>query len=94
MKKFGIFLGIVILIGLSIFGYIETKKYLVKNDVHTYLLKEKNIKEADIEVLDPFVANLDGDKNWLVYVKIKNDPKKYYYYKNSDTDRILLESAE
>lgn len=94
MKKFGIFLGIVILIGLSIFGYIETKKYLVKNDVHTYLLKEKNIKEADIEVLDPFVANLDGDKNWLVYVKIKNDSKKYYYYKNSDTDRILLESAE
>lgn len=94
MKKFGIFLGIVILIGLSIFGYIETKKYLVKNDVHTYLLKEKNIKEADIEALDPFVANLDGDKNWLVYVKIKNDSKKYYYYKNSDTDRILLESAE
>lgn len=94
MKKFVIFLGIVILIGLSIFGYIETKKYLVKNDVHTYLLKEKNIKEADIEVLDPFVANLDGDKNWLVYVKIKNDSKKYYYYKNSDTDRILLESAE
>ena len=94
MKKFGIFLGIVILIGLSIFGYIETKKYLVKNDVHTYLSKEKNIKEADIEVLDPFVANLDGDKNWLVYVKIKNDSKKYYYYKNSDTDRILLESAE
>lgn len=94
MKKFGIFLGIVILIGLSIFGYIETKKYLVKNDVHTYLLKGKNIKEADIEALDSFVANLDGDKNWLVYVKIKNDPKKYYYYKNSDTDRILLESAE
>lgn len=94
MKKFVIFLGIVILIGLSIFGYIETKKYLVKNDVHTYLLKEKNIKEADIEALDPFVANLDGDKNWLVYVKIKNDSKKYYYYKNSDTDRILLESAE
>ena len=40
MKKFGIFLGIVLLVGLSIFGYIETKKYLVKNDVHTYLLKE------------------------------------------------------
>ncbi|GEK31064.1 hypothetical protein KZO01_13730 [Kurthia zopfii] len=94
MKKLGIFIGAVVIIGLSVWGYVEFKKYSAKNAVQTYLIEEKNIEKSNIEELDPFIANLAGDKNWLVYVKLKNDSKKYYYYKDSDKDQVVLESAE
>ena len=40
-----------------------------------YLLNKRNINKDNIESIDPFMANLEGDKNWLVYVKLKGDKR-------------------
>lgn len=93
MKKYIIFIILILLIGIgSVVGYINYKQYYVKKAVEDYLIDEQNIDKKNIEKLDPFIANLKGDKNWLVYVKIKEDEKKYYYYRDSKTDKVLLES--
>ncbi|MCM3587260.1 hypothetical protein M3182_16090 [Mesobacillus maritimus] len=93
MKKKYMIIILILLIGIgSVVGYINYKQYSVKKAVEDYLLNEQNIDKEDIEELDPFIANLKGDKNWLVYVKIKEDDKKYYYYRDSKTDKVLLES--
>lgn len=77
---------------MSVFGYIQIKKYNAKSAVEHYLITEKNIKKSDIEELDPFTSHIAGDKNWLVFVKLKNDTTYYYYYKNTDTNKVVLES--
>jgi len=93
VKKKYMIIILILLIGIgSVVGYINYKQYSVKKAVEDYLLNEQNIDKEDIEELDPFIANLKGDKNWLVYVKIKEDDKKYYYYRDSKTDKVLLES--
>jgi len=95
MKKIIIIiLSLVIVIG-SVSVYINYKKYSSKVAVENYLMHEKNINKKTIEKLEPFIANLQGDKKWLVYVKLKGDDKKYYYYKdNKDNkdNKVVLES--
>lgn len=92
MKKYLIFI-LVVLIGIgSVVGYITYKQYSVRKAVENYLIDEQNTDKGNIEELDSFIANLSGDKNWLVYVKIKGDDKKYYYYKDRKAEKVLLES--
>lgn len=94
LKKFFIVLcSLLILVG-CIFGYSSFKKSYVKNEVLDFLINEKMIKKDDIEEIEPFIANLSGDQNFMVYVKLKNNPKKYYYYKNSKKGKVILESYE
>lgn len=90
MKKIGVILGIIlILIGIG-FGYVQYKKSTTENSVIEYLITEKNIPKDDIVSSEPFIANLEGDKNWMVSIKLKNDTKTYFYYKHNN--EIILES--
>ncbi|MGG0473745.1 hypothetical protein ABEY96_16305 [Priestia aryabhattai] len=92
MKKIIIIiLSLVIAIG-SVSVYINYKKYSSKVAVENYLMHEKNINKKTIEKLEPFIANLQGDKKWLVYVKLRGDDKKYYYYKDNKDNKVVLES--
>ncbi|MED3623152.1 hypothetical protein [Neobacillus thermocopriae] len=75
MKKIGtVILILLIFIGMG-FSYIQYKKSNVKKSVTKYLTT---------------VANLPGDKNWMVSIKLKNDDKTYYYYKSKN--KVILES--
>ncbi|MCR8929758.1 hypothetical protein NLI92_005269 [Priestia megaterium] len=97
MKKIIIIiLSLVIAIG-NVSVYINYKKYSSKVAVENYLMHEKNINKKNInkktiEKLEPFIANLQGDKKWLVYVKLRGDDKKYYYYKDNKDNKVVLES--
>lgn len=90
-KKLWISILIIVILVTSFFGFIQFKKMSVKNSVIEYLTTEKNISESDIVTSEPFIANLKGDKNYMVSIKLKNDDKTYYYYKNKD-DEIIMES--
>jgi hypothetical protein len=90
MKKIGTALLILfILIGIG-FSYIQYKKLNVEHSVIKYLTTEKNILKNDIISSKPFIANLQGDKNWMVSIKLKDDDKTYYYYKSKN--KVVLES--
>ncbi|ODG93391.1 MULTISPECIES: hypothetical protein [Bacillaceae] len=90
MKKIGKFVLIfIIFIGIG-FSYIQYKKSNVEKSVTKYLTTEKNISKNDIISSEPFIANLQGDKNWMVSIKLKNDDKTYYYYKSKN--KVILES--
>lgn len=87
--------GIVVMVLISIliaspFAYIHYKKTSVEKSVINYLTTEKNISKTDIISSEPFIANLQGDKNWMVSIKLKDDNKTYFYYKSKDI--IILES--
>lgn len=89
MKKIGLVLFILfIFIGIG-FSYVQFKKSNVEDSVLKYLTTEKNILKSDI-ISEPFIANLSGDRNWMVSVKLKEDDKTYYYYKNKN--EVILES--
>ncbi|SES37357.1 DUF3139 domain-containing protein [Psychrobacillus sp. OK032] len=90
MKKFGTVLLIFLIIVGIIFSYIQYKKSTVEESVINYLITEKNIPNDDIISSEPFIANLQGDKNWMVSVKLKDDEKTYFYYKNKG--EVVLES--
>ena len=47
---------------------------LLLNIVIEYLTVKEDISEESI-TSEPFIANLSGDKNWMVSVKIEDDPK-------------------
>ncbi|MDM5292334.1 hypothetical protein QUF81_03730 [Peribacillus simplex] len=81
---------ILIGIGFTGFGYIQYKKSNVEDSVIKYLTTEKNLSKKDITSSKPFIANLKGDKNWMVSIKLKNDNKTYFYYKSNN--KIILES--
>lgn len=92
MKKIIIMtLSLVIGIG-SVSGYINYKKYSSKIAVENYLTDEKHIDKKDVKKVEPFVANLQGDKKWLVYVRLNGDAKKYYYCKDSKNNKVVLGS--
>ncbi|MBM7717704.1 hypothetical protein JOC94_004735 [Bacillus thermophilus] len=92
LKKIGITLLILLVLSLGVFGYITYKKNEVKSAVEDYLIKEEQIKREDILTLEPFIANLSGDKKYLVFVQIKDDEKRYYYFKDTKKNKVLLES--
>ena len=92
MKKIVIII-LFLAVGIAGFsGYINHKKHSAKVAVENYLVNDKHISKDNIEKISPFMGNLQGDKNWLVYVKIKGDKKKYYYYKNTKNNKVILES--
>lgn len=95
MKKYKkyVIMFLVLVLGIcSVYSYVAYKKASTKNAVEEYLVNDKNIERDNIEEIEPFLANLEGDKNWLVYVKIKGDDKKYYYYKDRKKNKVILES--
>lgn len=92
MKKFLRIILVLAIVVAGIFGYVSYKKYSSKVAVENYLIHEKHIDKKDIEKLEPFIDNLQGDKKWMVYVKLKGDEKKYYYYKDTKKDKVVLES--
>ena len=90
MKKIGTIL-LVLFIFIAIgFSYIQYKKSDVEDKVIEYLTTEKNISKDDIISSEPFISNLKGNKNWMISIKLRNDDKTYYYYKNNH--KIVLES--
>lgn len=91
MKKLILILvSILAIIGIF-FGYYEYQKKSLENDVTEYLNQEKGISEKNIKSVNAFKSELPGDKGILVSVKIKNDKRTYFYYKN-DKGKIVLES--
>lgn len=89
-KKWFIALLVVVLIAVSITGYIQAKHYTTRKEVKEYLLTEKKIPEENIIDFESFMGNLSGDDNWLVYVKIKGDKGKYYYAYDRKNDKVKL----
>ena len=82
----------IIAIVIGITSYIQGKHYVTRNEVKDYLLEEKGIAETDIVELDSFIANLSGDRNWLIFVELKGDKGHYYYYYDRDKNKVFLES--
>jgi len=89
-KIISILVLIFIVIGIF-FSYYEYQKNSLENDVTKYLNEEKGISEKNIKSVSAFKSELPGNKGILVSVKIKNDKRIYYYYKN-DKGKIVLES--
>ncbi|WP_026683367.1 DUF3139 domain-containing protein [Heyndrickxia coagulans] len=89
-KKILIMIILIIIVVGSSFAFIYYKKSSTKNSVVEYLTTEKNIPKKNIIQSKPFIANLKGNKNYMVSVKLKNDNKTYYYYK--DNGKVILES--
>ncbi|MFG3612786.1 hypothetical protein [Rummeliibacillus stabekisii] len=92
LKYFLIFIISCVVIGGSIYGYMEYKKYVIKNDVESYLIETKKIDKKDITEITPFYTKETGDRFLLVYVTMKNDKKEYTYMRDSKTNKIKLES--
>ncbi|WP_099353168.1 hypothetical protein [Fredinandcohnia onubensis] len=90
MKKIlTIFLGLVVVI-IVVVGYIQYKFISTEKAVFEYLTVNKKHPEENITT-HPFIANLPGEKNWMVSVKIKEDSKTYYYFLNHQ-NKVVLES--
>lgn len=79
----------IILIGMVI-GYVQYKFVTVENGINDYLLHTEGLSEASFKT-EPFIANLSGNKNWMVAVKVEGDSKTYFYYVNKKR-QIVLES--
>ena len=90
MKKlFKYLFVLIILVGLPT-GYIQYKFMKVENAVTDYFLHTERLSEAAFKT-EPFIANLSGDKNWMVSVKVEGDSATYFYYVNN-SNQIVLES--
>ncbi|WP_404408044.1 hypothetical protein [Jeotgalibacillus malaysiensis] len=90
MKKAGVILLLLVLLSATGFGFMKAVQASVEKSVIEYLITEKNISEDEILVSEPFIANLPGEKNWMVGIRLKNDEKTYYYYRSNG--EVLLES--
>lgn len=84
-------LSALIIVILGIFGYVSYSQKKFENDVIEHVTTEKNISKDDIISNEFFIANLAGEKNYMISVKIKNDTNTYFYYKNKN-NKITLES--
>ena len=85
MKKILITLAV---IAIGITAYIQGKQYIAREEVKDYLEAEG----ADVAEVDSFIANLSGDKNWMVVVDLKGDKGHYYYYYDRANEKVVLES--
>jgi len=81
----------VIVIVAGVTAYIQGKQYVTRKEVKSYLIEE-GYGESDIVELDSFVANLSGDKNWMVVVELQKDAGHYYYYYDRAKEKVVLES--
>lgn len=91
LKKAGFFLIALAIIVTSVFGAYKYKMNTVESAVLEYLMTNENIPEDRILTAEGFIANLPGERNWMVAVKLKDDNKSYYYFKNK-SDKVILES--
>ena len=80
---------IIIIGGWSL--YIDSKKEQLEEMVYEHLVEDKQVPKNEIMSVTAFNANLPKDKNYLVSVKLMNDPNTYYYYRLSNGS-IALES--
>lgn len=85
MKKILITLAVV---AVGITAYIQGKQYIAREEVKDYLEAEG----AEVADVDSFIANLSGDKNWMVAVELKGDDGHYYYYYDRANEKVVLES--
>lgn len=85
--------AVLVCLGMSSFlwGYVEYRKWEVEQAVTEYL-GDKGIKKSKIVSLESFIANLRGDQNYMVAVKLKDDERTYYYYKDQESDDVVFES--
>ncbi|WP_409296776.1 hypothetical protein V1498_02680 [Peribacillus sp. SCS-26] len=91
MKKIMLLsIALVIVLAGGVWSYFAYKKNDAKDAVHDYLI-QKGADEREIKTIEPFIANLPGDRNVMVAVKLDKDEKTYYYFKDSD-DGVVLES--
>ncbi|WP_400246116.1 hypothetical protein AB3U99_05420 [Niallia sp. JL1B1071] len=90
MKKVYKLLTSLAVILCIVFAYVQYKFISTENAVEKYLIiTEKHTKDTIKK--DSFIANLPGNKNWMVSVKIKGDSKTYFYFLNRN-DKVVLES--
>jgi len=92
-KKFKVILSVVILLILVIGSTLAFNKYKMKTleeDVFEYVMKEKKVSRNDLTG-GAYYSKLQGDKKYLVDVKIKGDSNIYAYYRNKN-NQIKLES--
>ena len=92
-KKYKVILLFVILLILviaSTFAYNKYKMKTLEEDVFEYVIKEKKVSENDLTG-GAYYSKLQGDKKYLVDVKIKGDPNIYAYYRTKN-NQIKLES--
>ena len=85
MKKILITLAV---IAVGITAYIQGKQYIAREEVKDYLEAEG----AEVADVDSFIANLSGDKNWMVVVELQGDEGHYYYYYDRANKKVVLES--
>lgn len=85
MKKILITLAV---IAVGVTAYIQGKQYIAREEVKDYLEAEG----AEVADVDSFIANLSGDKNWMVVVELKGDDGHYYYYYDRANEKVVLES--
>ena len=85
MKKILITLAVV---AVGITAYIQGKQYIAREEVKDYLEAEG----AEVADVDSFIANLSGDKNWMVVVELQGDDGHYYYYYDRANEKVVLES--
>lgn len=85
MKKILIAVAV---IAIGVTAYIQGKQYIARAEVKEYLEAEG----ADVSELDSFIANLSGDKNYMVAVELNGDEGHYYYYYDRDKEKVVLES--
>lgn len=76
---------LVISVGYVQYKFISTEKAVIK-----YLTDNKQLSEESIST-KPFIANLQGNKNWMISVRVEGDAKTYSYFLNDD-DKVVLES--
>ena len=81
----------VVLVG-GITAYIQGKHYVTRKEVKEHLTENEGIAAADIEDCDSFIANLPGDRNWMVSVGIEGEKGHYYYYYDREQGKVALES--
>ena len=85
MKKILIAVAV---IAIGVTSYIQGKQYTARAEVKEHLAAEG----ADVAEIDSFMANLAGDKNWMVVVELKGDEGHYYYYYDRENKKVVLES--
>ncbi|MBM7608495.1 flagellar basal body-associated protein FliL [Lysinibacillus composti] len=82
-------LGLVAVIAI-VFGFVQYQLHSTEKAVQNYLLENEGLSAMNIET-EPFIANLAGDKNWMVSVKVDDDAKTYSYFLNNKGN-VVLES--
>ncbi|MFJ8236191.1 hypothetical protein ACIQ34_10635 [Ureibacillus sp. NPDC094379] len=88
-KIYKYLLGLVAVI-VIIFGFIQYQLHSTEKAVQNYLLEDEGLSATNIET-EPFIANLAGDKNWMVAVQVEDDAKTYSYFLNNK-GQVVLES--